>query len=831
MGLNGSVVNRIGSDLNIASTANALRTTIPTELTSFVGRSRDRVEVGRLLASSRLVTLTGAPGCGKTRLALRVATELHRDYADGVYWVELAQLADPALVPQAIARVLHVSEQPGRSTVDELLDALRDTHLLLVLDNCEHVLRACSQLVATLVRATEVRTLATSREPLWVTGEMRYPLSPLALPSLPLPMDELDHVEAIQLFIERARAVLPDFALTPDNAAVVASICHQLDGLPLAIELVSAPVNVLTIEQIAARLDDRLELPVAASRLTHSHHRTLRGAIDWSFDLLPAPEQIMLRRLSVFAGGWSLATAELVCAGDGVEREQLLELLSALVNRSLVVAETLQRGEARYSLLETIRQYAREKLLASGEWSVLHDRHLHCFLQLAEETEPKLAGPYQQLWLNWLEGEHPNIRAALTGALERKHIEAGLRIVSALYQYWTIRDYVQEGLAWLDRLLAQADEHVAPVARTQALAYAAFLSGFRGNTSEQMRYGREAAALAEAAGDEGKPALAWALAALGQGARAAGDHEAEFAIARRAIQLRRELGDPYFLGVTLSVYSPTAMVLGQYEEAHAMLDEALPLLREHGNPYRIAMALNYSGDLARCERRYAQAQVAYEASVSLLREIGATRDLASALHNWGHACLHLGDVERAQALFRESLALQRAQRNRPGMAECLIGFAALAVARGLPDAGARLLAAAEALGGPRIAFAWAATHMEYEHYCARARARLTETEFQAEQAAGRAFSLEQAVAYAEDVALKGAQGAGTQPSGLTVRERGVAALVAQGKSNGEIADELVVSKRTVEKHIAHILAKLGFTNRAELVRWAVETGLVKPSAT
>ena len=293
---------------------------------------------------------------------------------------------------------------------------------------------------------------------------------------------------------------------------------------------------------------------------------------------------------------------EAVCAGDGVEREQVLELLSSLVNKSLVVAQTLQRGEARYSLLETIRQYAQEKLLASGEGPVIHDRHLQCFLQLTEETAPKLSGTYQHLWLDWLEGEYDNIRAALAWSLESDRIEAGLRIAIAIYQFWTIRDYVQEGLTWLERLLARADEAVSLVVRANALAYASFLAGFRGNTSAQMRYGREAAVLAEAAGDEGKSALAWALAGQAYAARAAGDYQTEFTLAKREIQVYRELGDPYLLGVSLSTSSFTAMSLGEFDAARAMLDEGLTLLREAGNPYRIAMALNFSGDLARCER-------------------------------------------------------------------------------------------------------------------------------------------------------------------------------------------------------------------------------------
>jgi predicted ATPase/DNA-binding CsgD family transcriptional regulator len=808
----------------------APRTNLPTVLTSFIGREREITQVTQLLATARLVTLTGAAGCGKSRLALRLLAEVSHSYQDGVYWVELARLMDPALVPLTIAKVLRVPEQPGRLLLDGLLDALHGRQLLLTLDNCEHLLPASAQLVATLLAKTEINILATSREPLGVMGERVFPVAPLSLPPPTLAVDSLDDIaqfEAVQLFIERTRSSLPHFRLTFDNVAAVTKICRQLDGIPLAIELASARLNVLTVEQIAARLDNLFELLPHAAHVAYSHHDTLHAAISWSYDLLSAPEQLLLLRLSVFAGGCSLTTAETVCTGDGVVREQVLTLLASLVNKSLVVADTLQRAEARYALLEPIRQYAQEKLILAGERPLLCDRHLQCFLQLAEDTEPKLSGQFQQLWLEWLEGEYDNIRAALSWSLESDRIETGLRIAVALYQFWTIRDYVAEGLTWIERLLARAGEGISAVVRANALAYGAFLAGFRGKTVAQEAYGREAAILAANAGEEGKPALVWALTAQAYGARAAGDFETEFILAGQVIQLWRELENRYYLGLALSIYSYTAMSVGEYGTARAMLDEALPLLREAGNPYRIAMALNFSGDLARCEGDYVRAQVAYKESMSLLRELDAVRDLASVLHNLGHTCLHLGDVERAHTLFEESMALQQRQQNRPGMAECLIGFAGLAVVRGMPAAGARLLAAAVTIGGEAVASTWPATRLEYEHYLALARASLTEKAFQAQQAAGRALSLEQSVARAREVARKAAQAhkAHEKVGELTAREHEVAVLIARGKSNGEIAAALVVSKRTVEKHVANILSKLRFTNRAQIVRWGIEVGL------
>lgn len=813
---------------------------LPVQLTKFIGRQRESAEITRLLNNTHLLTLTGPGGCGKTRLALRVAETVSDHFRDGVWFVELASIRDPALVPQLIAQTLHVPRTPNQPALESLLDHVQSKEMLLIVDNCEHLIANCAQLVQQILSQTsKLKILTTSREPFSVEGETIYPLAGLACPSPDAEfVDDLQNLmeyDSIQLFVDKVRAVLPNFRISAINASSLVQICHRLDGLPLALELASALSNVLTLQELSEHLDHRFTLLISRQRSDlDARHSTLRATIDWSHDLLSISEQVMLRRLSVFAGGCSLSTVKAVCAREEVEHERVIELMSLLVNKSLIVAQTLERTEARYSFLETIRQYAQEKLITSGEWSAINDRHLQCFLLLAEETDTKLRGEYQRLWLNWLDGEYDNIRAALAwavegGRLDSARVEAGLRIATSLYQFWRIRDYVEEGLNWCKQLFAQVTDEISPVVRANALVYTSLMAGIRGQIADQTRYAEEAVLLGEAAGEEGKQALANALGAQGYAARNVGDYLTAFKLVLRQIQLLRDVGDTYMLSLSLSLNSFAAMTIGKYEEAGAMLDEALPLLREAGDPYRIAMALNYKGDLARCERNYQQAQIAYEESIFLLRKIEAVRDLASALHNLGHACLHLGDIEQAKALFSESMALHQEQGNRLGMAECLLGFAALAIVADLPPAGARLLAAAAAIGGQHITSKWAATSMEYEHYLERARAGLTETTFQAEQAVGRTFSLERAVAYAQDVTLKAAaaQKARNKLDELTGREREVAALIAQGKSNGEIADELVVSKRTVESHIANILSKLGITNRAQIVRWAIETGLVK----
>ncbi len=430
-----------------------------------------------------------------------------------------------------------------------------------------------------------------------------------------------------------------------------------------------------------------------------------------------------------------------------------------------------------------------------------------------------------------MENEYDNIRAALRWSLESGRIEAGLRIGVALYQFWVVRDYVEEGSAWLEQLVARADDTVAVVPRVNGLSYATFLAGIRGRTAAQIAYGREAAELARAAGPEGRPVLAIALSAQGFGARAQGDYQTEFALAREIIQLRREMGDAYMLGLALSLYTVPAMALGEYDVAQGMLDEALPMLRQEGDPYRIAMALNYAGDLARCLGDHSRAQRAYEESMALLRDLDADRDLASVLNNLGHALLHLGRAERAQELFERSLVSHQAQQNRNGLAECLIGFAALAILNDRPATGVRLLAAAAGHGGQHITSEWAATRLEFEDYLDQARSAMSESRFLAEQEAGRDLTLEQAVTEAQALAqeIAAAGRARRQVGELTPREREVAALVAQARSNDQIATELVVSKRTVESHISHIYAKLNFSQRTEIVRWAIDSGLLKAS--
>jgi predicted ATPase/DNA-binding CsgD family transcriptional regulator len=809
-------------------------TNIPVPLTSFIGRERELGEIEQLLATARLVTLTGAGGSGKTRLAIQIANTVSKSFADGVWMVDLAPLREPAFVPQLVAQVFGLRPSADQSLLETLLHYIHSKQLLLILDNCEHLSIACGQLVQELLsQVTELRILATSREPLAIAGETIYPVSGLAWPAVPAKLEEnlqdLMQYDALRLFVERARAISPDFKLNLENAGPAVEICRRLDGLPLALELASARVNVLTIQQIADHLNDRFDLLISAQRTGfEARHHSLRAAIDWSYALLNPEEQALLRRLAVFEVGCTLDTAESVCSGEEIAAQDILELISSLVSKSVVVAETVGRTQARYRLLETIRVYALERLEEAGEKARLRDRHLDLFLARAEEAAPKLNEAYQQLWLNWLEGEHENLRAALAWALESGAIEAGLRIAIALYRFWEIRGFVKEGLTWFERLLAQADEGINVVVRANACTYAAFLAMFLGNTSATMAYGHEAVVLAEAADDKDNSILILALGGLASGAQATGDYQTAFTIQERMIQLlRHSSGDPMVLGMVLFVQGEAAIVLGFYDTARTFLEESLAMAREAGDAFRIAHALNAFGDLARCEQDYADAQAYYEQSVALLHELGALRDRASVLQNLGSTCLQLGDMERAYSYFRESVIAHQAQQNVPGKLECLVGFAATAVMAGLPGPGTRLFAATAAISGQPPPPVWKVTGLEVARYQDLARASLTESEFQAQQAAGRAMTLEKAVDYALNLPLKLgiAPKTGKTPGGLTRREREVAVLIGQGMTNGEIAAELVLSKRTVETHVKHILSKLGLSSRGQIMRWAIDQGL------
>ena len=683
---------------------------LPTPLTSFIGRERDMAEIQRLLATSRLLTLTGAGGCGKTRLALEVARGVTEEYPDGVWLVDLAALPDPALVPATVVGALGLCEEPHQALPTTLVDYLQPRHSLLLLDNCEHLITACAQLAETALRACpSLRVLVTSREPLRIAGELTWVVPPLSVPDaqrLP-PPEDIARYEAVQLFVERARAVLPDFAIGSQNSPIVAQLCWRLDGIPLAIELAAARVKVLSVEEIDARLDDGFRLLTGGSRTALPRHQTLKATLDWSYDLVSEKEQALFRRLAVFAGGFSLEAAEAVCSGDEIETAEVLGLLTQLVEKSLVVAEPTAEAEVRYRLLETLRQYGWTRLAESGEASAIQRRHVDTYLALAEQAKGLVfRGAEQIAWWDRLGQEYDNMRAALRWSIDSGEAEVALRLAAALWAFWFVRGHGSEGQRWLEEALSRGGGASA-AARAPALCAAGNLEWWALGDGERAReLCMESIALYRELGD--KQDLAFTLGNLGMQVQSQGDHELATTLVTEGLALYRELEDKWGIGMSLNLLAIAAQLRGDHEQAAALRDEGLPILREVGDKEGLAMMLARSGQLAQLQ----------------------------------------GDHEQATALCAEGLALFRDIGDKRDLPSCLETLAAVASSQGQPERAARLLGAAETVreaGG----FALPPAHRaEHDRSVAAVRARLGEEAFASAWAAGRAMTLEEAVDYA-----------------------------------------------------------------------------------
>jgi predicted ATPase/DNA-binding SARP family transcriptional activator/DNA-binding CsgD family transcriptional regulator len=756
---------------------------LPASRSTFVGRETELRNVKRDLAMTRLLTLTGAGGCGKTRLALEVARELVGAYPDGVWLVELAPLSEGALVAHAVAAALGVQEQPDRSLTDTLVNFLRDKRVLLVIDNCEHLVDAVARFVDALLNSCpHLRVLATSRESLNVEGELNWLVPSLSVPSLGQSprVGELAGYESVRLFMERARLRNPAFSLTSENAHVVARICERLDGIPLAIELAAARVG-LSVEQIAARLDDSLRLLTAGSRTASPRQRTLRGTLDWSQALLSEPERRLFCRLSVFAGGWTLQAAEVVGAGD-TEQGEVLDLLSRLVDKSLVVGEATGLGGVRYKMLEPIRQYAREKLEEGGDAEEVRRQHASFFLALAEEAEPRLRGPEDMEWLERLEVEHDNMRAALSWAMEQEEAdELGLRLAGALWLFWEGHGHYGEGHRWLEQVLAR-DSQVSAAARAKALEGVGWLIFESDERDEAVTAAREGLKLSDEAG-------------LGGAVRA------KF----------------------LDILGWKAMQQGDRERAKELLEESLKLRRDAKDELGIADALLGLGGAFDSPDDRKRAKELHEEGIVLCRELGYVPTLARHFYSLGYTLLLEGDYERARSNYRESLMLCKKLGTMTVASESLEGLACVCVAEGATKRASRLFGAAEALRE-----AVGIEHMPEEDiwrepYLAAARSRLDEASWEEAWAEGRVMSMEQAIEYAlsEEKLVtppspESEQPSSDEPPSLTRREKEVAILVGRGLTNRQIASELVLSEHTVHHHVTNILRKLKLRSREQI---------------
>jgi non-specific serine/threonine protein kinase len=677
-------------------------------LGAFVGRERDLREVGEGLASARLATLTGIGGIGKTRLAIRVAEECAWEYADGTWFVDLAPLSDAALVPQAVARVLQVHETPGVPLTETLQEALGTRQLLLVLDNCEHLIDACARLADALLSACpHLRILATSRQPLGLTGETVWPVSPLSLPESAAPetgrwsSQALLKFAAIQLFVERAAAACPGFALRDNNAAAIVQVCRRLEGIPLAIELAVARSRALPIEQIAARLDDRFRLLTGGSRAALPRQQTLRATMDWSYDLLSERERMLMRRLSVFAGGWTLEAAQAVCDGAFVPEWELLELLISLVEKSLVVYEEKEAGP-RYWLLETVRQYFGERLLEAGEGDTTRGRHLEYFLTLAEEAERQLISARQGEWLDRLETELDNLRAALAfsssvascqlpvvsgGASERASLttgnwqlatEMGLRLAGALWRFWSVRGYLTEGRERLAQALASAPEPTA--GRAKALGTAGSLAYRQADYQNARSLQEESLAIRRELGD--RPGMATSLRNLGLIAHSQGDYDAARSLHQESLAIGRELGSRWVIAASLNDLGSIANWQEDYAVARLLYEESLAIRRALGDRLGVADSLRNLGSVTSEQGDHAAARSLYEESLAIRRELGDRPGIAASLRDLGSVAYLQGELGIARSLHEESLAIRHELGVHSGIAESLEQLGLVVYAQG-----------------------------------------------------------------------------------------------------------------------------------------------------
>jgi len=746
------VIPGLPVDFPPLKTLDFYRHNLPVQLTSFIGREKEMEEGRQAILAHRLVTLTGVGGTGKTRLSLQIAADVLDQFRDGVWFVELAPISDPNLVPQAIFSCLGIPEQPGQTILQLLLDYLRSKKLLLVLDNCEHLIAACAELVEMLLsKAPTVKIIATSREALGVSGELIWHVPSLSLPDVRqvATIAQLSQYEAVQLFIERAMLVQSHFQITNANAPAIAQICFRLDGIPLAIELAAARVKGLSAEQIASRLDDRFRLLTGGSRTALPRQQTLQATIDWSYRLLSEQERVLLRRLSVFAGGWTLEAAEQVCASDKLASDQILDLLLHLIDKSLVVAKT-QEINPRYYMLETIRQYAQEKLAASGESSLARDRHLEYFCSLAEQARPHFRDAEQFTWLDRFETELDNVRDALTWALQDGSAKAGLRLATNLGvdtgAFWVNRGHMKEGREFLEQLLLKS-QSTGPI---DALA-----AGYLSIAAVEFWLHDFAAGLHHV---EQSEAL-WSQLGPSYEARVAEARvlkiylDTSYAPMEMCQKLQenlpifREVGDRWMMAHILFGIAFGLRESGELTGARQTYEQSRALFQECGDGFRVSKDNIGLAGIAVEDGRYAEARKLCEEALPFFRQLRfSMRD--EVLWMLGAISIIEGDYGTAKAWYTECLLFDQELGIEHQFPECLIGFASIANAEKRFERAAQLVGTAETAVIARQVALEDFDQTELQRLKTVLREELGEKNFETLTGKGRSMTMDQAIAFA-----------------------------------------------------------------------------------
>jgi non-specific serine/threonine protein kinase len=796
---------------------------IPIESSRFIGRERDLASLQNILSNSRLVTIVGPPGVGKTRLAVHLAGLKAPEYADGASFLDLASVnAADSLIP-AIAEQLALNLDSRNPAIDSMTLALASREALLVLDNCEHIVdEAASVCESLLTRCEHLRIVATSREPLRVDGEVIWQLAPLGLPRPDSGMRELREVQSVALFVDRATARKAGFSLTDANASHVAAICNQVDGVPLAIELAAALVGSLSVEDIAKGITRSLSLLVRGHRLV-GRQRTLRSAMDWSYSLLSEREQRTLRQIPVVLGDFDMAAARSICGEDGVSESEVESLILELAEKSLVMVVP-RDGLTRYRLLEPIRQYGFERLTQAGEEASARDRHLAHYLALAEAAEPSLMSGHRESSLKSLGLELHNIRRALEWGLgepEPARNDAGARLAAALLWFWSVTGDLTEGMNWLHRA-ARPEVQLATETRAKVLYSGGELAWLLGEESLGRTWLEASANLWRGLADQRR--VAYCLQALSFLV----EPELGRELAQESIDIFQSVKDEWGTALATHTIGLLESQRGSPKDGRAHIESALRHYQTLGDTYLMVQALNLLGDLDRDEGDYEQARVDYEAALALVQASPYQSIRPSILQNLGFVAFRLDEIDPALQSFLKAIKLFVDQGDRRGVAEGLTGIAGVLTKKGDLERAATLLGASSRLLEDANATLWRSNRDDARWTEEQLRARLGESGFAMLVAEGRKLSPAGAVdtAFGAGGFLRSAPDRRGLP--LSPREQEVATLVARGYRNRQIAEALVISEATARLHVKHILRRLGFSSRAEIAAWAVSRGLLSP---